>query len=91
MRYMFYEATAFAKDISFWRGPAATSSQYYMFYGATAYADKFWCTDVNNGPASSCFCRKGGCFLHDGSFHNAIKVCLEEAPVDGVCTSWGTE
>ena len=29
--------------------------------------------------------------MHDGSFHNAIQVCLEEAPVDGICTTWGTE
>ena len=78
-----WQPTGNEEEDFFFKNTPREPQQHNMFYGATAYVEKFWCTNINNGPVSSCFCRKGGCFLHDGSFHNAIQVCLEEAPVDG--------
>ena len=56
-----------------------------MFYQATAFQQAFFCESVTSGPPSSC-----NNTLDDYSINNAISLCLAEAPVDGLCTKFGS-
>ena len=86
MNTMFSYASAFNHDISSWTGTAATTVQIYMFYQATAFQAKYACTYADSGPANSC---TDGTYLTDGQFFDAIARCLAEAPVTGLCTTYG--
>ena len=94
MQYMFYGAAAFDHSIhstsvlvSGWTGVAATSAQTNMFFGAIAFHAKFTCSNIDNGPASSCACTK---CIPDASFKTYVDACYGEAPVDGECTTWAS-
>ena len=94
MQYMFYGAAAFDHSIhstsvlvSGWTGVAATSAQTNMFFGAIAFHAKFTCSNIDNGPASSCACTK---CIPDASFKTYVNACYGEAPVDGECTTWAS-
>ena len=89
MSYMFSYASAFNQDISFWTGTAATTAQNNMLSGATAFQAKYICTDVTDGPVSSCTCNLDYC-LSDVNFHDAIIQCLSEDPYEGECVAYGT-
>ena len=56
-----------------------------MFYQATAFQQAFFCESVTSGPPSSC-----NNTLDDYSLDNAMTYCLAEAPVDGLCTKFGS-
>ena len=56
-----------------------------MFYQATAFQQGFFCQSVIDGPPSSC-----NNTLDDYSLDNAMTYCLAEAPVDGLCTKFGS-
>ena len=56
-----------------------------MFDGATAFQQGFFCRTVTSGPPSSC-----NNTLDDYSLDNAMTYCLAEAPVDGLCTKFGS-
>jgi len=87
MGYMFGQNRVFNQDISKWSGKAATSSQSSMFYDATAFKIKYSCADSNNGPVSTCACIK---CIPAASFKTFIADCLQEAPIDGLCTTWAS-
>jgi len=98
---MFNQATFFNQDISSWDDSnlRKDTNQYYdsnigtiyddgktgMFAGATAFQQGFFCESVTNGPPSSC-----NNTLDDYSLDNAMNYCLAEAPVDGLCTKFGS-
>jgi len=56
-----------------------------MFDSATAFQQSFFCQSVTSGPPSSC-----NNTLDDYSLDNAMNYCLAEAPVDGLCTKFGS-
>jgi len=56
-----------------------------MFDGAAAFRQGFYCKNSITGPPSSC-----NNTLDDYSIYDAISLCLAEAPVDGLCTKFGS-
>ena len=88
MGYMFYRAHKFSHDVSIWTGSAASITQERMFFYADSFQGKFTCDDSNGGPAKSCKCNANYC-MTDVIFHQAIALCLNEAPLDGNCAEYG--
>ena len=85
--YAFYGASSFKYSLSSWSGNVATLPQKDMFRDAIAFQALFVCTSSYDGPAASCASRDS--VLSDASFHDAVKHCLSEDPVHGLCVNYG--
>ena len=86
MYAMFVGAASFDKDISTWNDLKVTNSR-NMFTRAMAFQGKFICNDPISGPPSSCY--DSTSVLLDSNFKEAVLACLQEAPEDGDCKTYG--
>ena len=85
---MLNQASDFNQDISAWTGPAANSSQSGIFDYATNFNYKFACS---NNQITTCVCKRGYCYLTDGTFQNSVMNCLGESgsSTNGECSYYG--
>jgi len=90
MQYMFQSARKFTGNIARWNDTKA-ENQYYIFYDATAFQEKFTCDDQTHGPVRSCECKSKLYCLTDEVFHDAVRECLVEDPVAGLCEKYGSK
>ena len=87
MSSMFFNASSFAGDILGWTGSATESAQVDMLFGASQFHRKYICSDTVRGPLSACVARVK---LTDETFFDARTSCLNEEPLKGDCTTYGT-
>ena len=90
MRYMFQDASKFSGSITRWNDTKA-SNRYRIFYQATAFRDKFACENQDDGPVRSCECKSELYCLTDATYHDAVRNCLAEDPVAGLCDIFGSK
>ena len=88
MQYMFWAASKFTGSITRWND--AKAYQHYIFYQATAFSEKFACDDQYSGPVHSCECKSKLYCLTDAMFYDAVRECLAEDPVAGLCEKYGS-
>jgi surface protein len=88
MEYMFLSARKFTGNIARWND-TKVENQNSIFYDATAFHEKFACDHQTNGPVRSCECKSKLYCLTDERFHEAVRECLIEDPVAGLCEKYG--
>ena len=88
MQYMFWAASKFTGSITRWND--AKAYQHYIFYQATAFSEKFACDNQYSGPVHSCECKSKLYCLTDAMFYDAVRECLAEDPVAGLCEKYGS-
>jgi len=88
MQFMFWAASKFTGSITRWND--AKAYQHYIFYQATAFSEKFACDNQYSGPVHSCECKSKLYCLTDAMFYDAVRECLAEDPVAGLCEKYGS-
>ena len=87
MAHMFYNARQFSQNITSWEGSAASSLQRNIFYGAKSFTSQFICPFYFHSAPNSCKTREP---VPHATFKTAVNSCLNEEPLKGDCTTYGT-
>ena len=88
MQYMFWGGVQVYREYySMERRESVISITYST--QATAFSEKFACDDQYSGPVHSCECKSKLYCLTDAMFYDAVRECLAEDPVAGLCEKYG--
>ena len=80
---MFSGASSFARRLYL----PSSAIQTGIFSGCVAFHEKYSCSTENDGPADSCEFKFK---VEQANFQTAVNSCLNEEPLKGDCTTYGT-